>query len=119
MLRPACSAFVLAIALIFAILFASPAHALLIIFGDRTVFNQFIGPHELITFEEFPVGILCPPAHPFISDPCTLTTGGATFVGTTGLPPQPPRPFLDQRPELEVDAGLGGPLSKGLVENAL
>jgi len=92
-------------------LLASPALGAPIIFTDRNVFDRVIGQHELVTFEEFPVGPVCLPANAFISDPCRLTIDGVTFSASRGFPE------VNQRPELSIESGLGAPLSKGLVSN--
>jgi len=96
--------------------FATPTLSAPILFTDRSVFNGFVGPHTLVTFETFAVGPLCLPAQPFVSDPCSLSTGGVTFTATQGI-------FLGsfpfQRPELSIDIGVGAPLSKVLLSNQI
>lgn len=94
------------------LLLTSPALGAPILFTTRNVFDGVVGPHELVTFEEFPVGTLCLPATPFVSDPCSLTLKGATFSANTGLPD------IDQRPVLIIES-LGADPSKGLGSAAL
>jgi hypothetical protein len=90
------------------------AHAVVGLFDSRSVFEETLGPHELITFEEFPIGPVAPcvPIHPFIPDACVFTTQGVTFTATQSAD-------IDQRPLLSIEQGIGAPLSRGLVSNAI
>jgi hypothetical protein len=91
----------------------TPAHAVLTLFDNRQLFEAALGPHELITFEEFPFGPVetCTPIRPFIPDPCVFTTQGVTFTATEGLP------SFSQRPLLSIDDTP--PLARGIRSNAI
>jgi hypothetical protein len=91
----------------------SPALGAPVIFTDRNVFDRVIGQHELVTFEEFPIGPVCLPDNAFTSDPCRLTIDGVTFSASRGFPE------MNQRPQLRIESGLGAPLSKGLFSSII
>jgi len=81
-----------------------PAHAAITTFNNRSSLEGVLGPHEAITFEEFPDGPIasCTPVHPFIPDPCVLTTEGITFTSTVGEPGS----GINQRPILVLESSF-------------
>jgi hypothetical protein len=92
----------------------TPAHDALTLFNSRPPLEAALGAHELITFEEFPVGLVepCTPIRPFVPDPCVFTTQGITATEGRG-------PGNQQRPLLSIDQGIGVPLSRGLISNVI
>lgn len=76
-----------------------------IFFNNRNQFDRALGPHDVIDFEDLPVGRVC---SPLVSDPCTLRIGGATFsaVGPS-------------QPQLSIQDDIGAPRSKALIQTNL
>jgi hypothetical protein len=76
------------------LLVTGPALGTPIFFSNRNQFDRSLGPHEVIDFEDVPVGPVCLPLE-LVPDACSLRIGSATFSATGPV-------LHSQRPQLII-----------------